>query len=95
MSEIAHYGLHLAKKVNFPQRVLDKAESFVEQITAQQVDLPEVKEEDVARLNYLRLAMTLQKLHLKEDLSIEEKLEIAQNIQQQFLCEDSDDENEM
>ena len=73
-SGIANYGLHLARKIAVPEPVLSKANSFIQEIRANEVALPEPSEEDIAVLNYLRLAMTLQKLSNKEDMDIAEKV---------------------
>jgi len=60
---------------------------------------PEVVQEDVMKMNYLRLALTLKKLALKDDIDLKEKLEIAKNLQRQFTSQENadfeEDQNEM
>ena len=81
----------MARKVMFPERALDKAALIVKEIEAKEVALPEVREEDIARLNYLRLGMTLFKLSQKDDMDMSEKLDVGKHFQQQFAAKDDEE----
>ena len=93
-SGIANYGLHLARKVAVPEAVLNKANDIIKEIRANEIKLPEVSEEDIMRLNCLRLAMTLQKLANKDDIDMEEKVETAKQLQKHFASIDDDYDEE-
>lgn len=91
-SGIANYGLHLARKVAIPEAVVNKANTIIEVIRANEVALPEVSEDDIMRLNCLRLAMTLQKLSTREDMDLSDKVEMAKELQRHFASMDDDDD---
>ena len=88
IASIANYGLHLAKKLRIPIAVLDSAENMVKLLRKNDKILPEVSEDDLLKLNCLRLALTLRKLALKEDMDMADKMEAALQLQQQFAAED-------
>ena len=93
-SGIANYGLHLARKVAIPEAVVNKANTIIEVIRANEVALPEVSEDDIMRLNCLRLAMTLQKLATREDMDLPDKVEMAKELQRHFASMDDDDDDD-
>lgn len=85
MASLSHYGIHLAQKMNFPQKVLDSALKIIEDMRSRETSaVPEIKDEDIVRLNYLRLALTLSKLSMKNDISMSDKVEMAKRFQEQF-----------
>ena len=71
---------------------MNKANDIIKDIRANEVKLPEVSEEDIMRLNCLRLAMTLQKLANKDDIDMEEKVETAKQLQKHFASIDDDED---
>ena len=71
---------------------MNKANDIIKDIRANEVKLPEVSEEDIMRLNCLRLAMTLQKLANKDDIDMEEKVETAKQLQKHFASMDDDED---
>lgn len=88
IASIANYGLHLAKKLRIPKKVLDSAENMVKLLRENDKILPEVNDDDMLKLNCLRLALTLRKLALKEDMDMSDKIEVALKLQEQFAAED-------
>ena len=96
LTTLANYGVHLATKLHFPQEVIARAQDMIKVLQSNDKVAPEVAPEDVMKMNYLRLALTLKKLALKDDMDMSEKLEIAKNLQRQFASQDDDenDENE-
>ena len=72
---------------------MNKANDIIKDIRANEIKLPEVSEEDIMRLNCLRLAMTLQKLANKDDIDMEEKVETAKQLQKHFASIDDDEED--
>ena len=95
LTTLANYGVHLATKLHFPEEVIAKAQDMIKILQSNDKVAPEVAPEDVMKMNYLRLALTLKKLALKDDMDMSEKLEIAQNLQRQFASQDDDDENDV
>ena len=73
---------------------MNKANDIIKEIRANEIKLPEVSEEDIMRLNCLRLAMTLQKLANKDDIDMEEKVETAKQLQKHFASIDDDYDEE-
>ena len=71
---------------------MNKANDIIKDIRANEIKLPEVSEEDIMRLNCLRLAMTLQKLANKDDIDMEEKVETAKQLQKHFASIDDDED---
>ena len=71
---------------------MNKANDIIKEIRANEIKLPEVSEEDIMRLNCLRLAMTLQKLANKDDIDMEEKVETAKQLQKHFASIDDDED---
>ena len=71
---------------------MNKANDIIKEIRANEIKLPEVSEEDIMRLNCLRLAMTLQKLANKDDIDMEEKVETAKQLQKHFASMDDDED---
>ena len=71
---------------------MNKANDIIKEIRANEIKLPEVSEDDIMRLNCLRLAMTLQKLANKDDIDMEEKVETAKQLQKHFASIDDDED---
>ena len=90
--EVANYGLNLAKKLNIPETVLEKAQEMVRQLKTDEKGQLSITEEDVQALNCLKLVMTLKKIALNEEMDKGEKLEMVKNLQMQFCQTDSDTE---
>ena len=91
LTTLANYGVHLATRLHFPRQVIDRAHAMIQVLQSNDKVAAEVSEEDVMKMNYLRLFVTLKKLAQKEDMEMSDKLEVARNLQRQFSSSQDDD----
>ena len=92
LTTLANYGVHLATRLHFPRQVIDRAHAMIQVLQSNDKVAAEVSEEDVMKMNYLRLFVTLKKLAQKEDMEMSDKLEVARNLQRQFSSSQDDDD---